>query len=81
MIESQQSGHDKEGRYESPVGKVTLRKRRLGMGASLVHRKIPAKFVGRAEAQVTAFLETYVRPVLAKWQDLLKEEQASRVKV
>lgn len=41
----------------------------------------PARFVGRAEAQVSAFLEAYVRPVLAKWRDLLKEEPLSRVRV
>jgi adenylosuccinate lyase len=41
----------------------------------------PAKFVGRAEQQVEDFLKTTVRPRLAEWQDLLKETQASRVKV
>jgi adenylosuccinate lyase len=41
----------------------------------------PARFVGRAEAQVTAFLEADVHPVLAPWQDLLREEEGSRVKV
>jgi adenylosuccinate lyase len=39
------------------------------------------KFIGRAEQQVEDFLEATVRPKLAKWSDLLKEEQALRVKI
>ncbi len=41
----------------------------------------PARFVGRAEAQVASFLEKRVRPVLEPWGELLRESKASRVKV